>query len=75
MRMEGGVKCLSSQNTSGVSGVNFLAAESNTIEVNGDRDFRRNKTTEKKQHASTLHKCLLTSSYVVHSRNLRHTIV
>ena len=32
MPMEGWVKCLSAQNTSGVSGVNSVAVESNTIE-------------------------------------------
>ena len=36
--MEGGVKCLSPQNTFGVSGVNSVAAKSNTIEVTSDRD-------------------------------------
>ena len=44
MLIEGRVKCLSPQNTSGVSGVHFVAAESNTIEVNGDSFFRHNKT-------------------------------
>ena len=37
MPMEGWVKCLCPQNTSGVSGVNSFAAKSNTIEVNGDQ--------------------------------------
>ena len=36
-----------STNTSGVSGVNVLAAESNIIEVTGNLYFRCNKTTEK----------------------------
>ena len=39
MSMEGWVKCLSPQNTSGVSEENFVAAESDIIEVNSDRDF------------------------------------
>ena len=42
MQLEGRVKCLSPQNTSGVSGVNFLAAESDTIKVNGKSFFRHN---------------------------------
>ena len=46
MPMEGWVNCLGLQNTSGVSGVNFVAAASNTIEVDGE-SFRCNKTTEK----------------------------
>ena len=50
MPMEGWMKCLT-QSTSGVSGVKFVEAESNTIEVNGDLEFRCNKTTEKAQHA------------------------
>ena len=54
MLMEGWVKSLSPQNTFGVSGVNSIAAESNTIEDISDQSFRRNKTTEKTQHASTL---------------------
>ena len=37
MPVEGCVKCLSPQNTFGVSGVNSDGAKSNTIEVNGDR--------------------------------------
>ena len=40
MLMEGWVKCLSPQNTSGVSGVNSVAAKSNTKEVNGDHFFK-----------------------------------
>ena len=47
--MEGWVRGSSPQNTSGVSGVNSVAAKSNTIEGNGDQSFSRNKTTEK-QH-------------------------
>ena len=35
MPMEGWVKCLTPQNTFGVSGVNSVAAKSNTIEVTG----------------------------------------
>ena len=35
MPMEGWVKCLSPQNTFGVSGVNSVAAKSNTIDVTG----------------------------------------
>ena len=42
MPMEGWVKCLSPQNTSGVSGVNFVGEVSNTIEVNGESIFRPN---------------------------------
>ena len=52
--LDGGVKCLSPQNTSAVSEGNFLAAGSNTIGVNSDRDFRCNKTTETTSHASIL---------------------
>ena len=47
MPMEGRVKYFSPQNTFSVSGVNSVAAKSNTIEVNGDQDFNRKKTTEK----------------------------
>ena len=46
MLIEGQVKCLSPLNTSGVSWVKSIGAESNTIEVTGDQSFRRNKTTE-----------------------------
>ena len=46
MPMEGWVKRLSPQNTIGVSGVNSVAAKSNTIEVNRDF-FKCKKTTEK----------------------------
>ena len=46
--MGGLVNWLSPQNTSGVSGVNFVRAESNTIDVNGESSFLRcDKTTEK----------------------------
>ena len=38
MPMEGCVKCLNPQNTSGVSEVNSVS-ESNTIEINGDEDL------------------------------------
>ena len=48
MQMEGLGNCLSPQNTFGVSGVNRVAAKSNTIWVNGDQFFKRKKTTEKK---------------------------
>ena len=51
--MEGWVKSLVHK-TSGVSRVNFVAAESNTIEVHGVLFFKLNKTTEKTQHASIL---------------------
>ena len=44
--------CLSPQNPSGVSGVNSVAAASNTIKVYCYHFFRCNKTTEKTQHAS-----------------------
>ena len=37
---DGWVKCLSPQNTFGVSGVNSVAAKSNTIEVNGAQVFK-----------------------------------
>ena len=40
MPMEGWVKCLSPQNTFGVSGVHSVAAKSNTIEVTGDSFFK-----------------------------------
>ena len=43
MVMEGCVKCLSPQNPFGVSGVNSIAAKSNTIEVN-DWFFKHKKT-------------------------------
>ena len=43
----GGVKCLSLQNTFGVSGVNSVAAESNTIEENVDSFFKLKKNTQK----------------------------
>ena len=33
------MKCLSQENTLGVSGANSIAAKSNTIEVNGDSFF------------------------------------
>ena len=46
--MEGWVKCLMSQNTSGVSGINSVAAKSNTIEVNGDHFFKCKKKQLKK---------------------------
>ena len=36
MPMEGWVKCLSPENTAGVSGVNSVAAESNTTEDSMD---------------------------------------
>ena len=35
---------LGPQNTSGVSGANFVRAESNTSEVNSESFFRYNKT-------------------------------
>ena len=42
----GGVgEVFESRNTSGVSGVKFVAAESVPIEVNSDQDFRLKKTT------------------------------
>ena len=41
--MEGWGKCLSPQNILGVSGVNSIAAKSNTIEANGDHFFKRKK--------------------------------
>ena len=44
MSMERWVKCLSPQNTFGVSGGNSVAAKSNTIEVNGDQFFKQKKT-------------------------------
>ena len=44
------MKCLSAQNTFGVSGVKSIAAKSDIIEVTGDRFFKRKKT----QNASTL---------------------
>ena len=47
MPMEGWVKCLSPKNTFGVSGVNSVAAKSNTIEVN-EVNYLRKKTTETK---------------------------
>ena len=56
MRMEGWVKrclplklqkCLSQQNTFGVSGLNSVSAKSDTIEVNVYRLFKHKKTTEK----------------------------
>ena len=46
MPMEEWVKCLSPQNTFGVLMVTSVAAKSNTIEVNGDHFFKRNKTTQ-----------------------------
>ena len=42
MLMESWVKC--SRNTSRVSGVNSIAAKSDTIEVKGDQFFKGNKT-------------------------------
>ena len=54
MLIEGWVKCLCPENTSGVSGVNSVAANSNTSEVNGDHFFKRIKTPEKNINASTL---------------------
>ena len=45
---------LSPQNTLGVSGGNRVAAESNTIEVNGDLHLRRIKTTQQTYNASLL---------------------
>ena len=44
MPMEEWVKCLSPHNTFGVSGVNSVAAKSNTIKVNGDSFFKRRIT-------------------------------
>ena len=43
---ESWVKCFSSPNTSGVLGVTFVAADSNTTEVNGESFFRHSKSTE-----------------------------
>ena len=45
MPMEGSVQCLSPQHTLGVSGVNSVAAESNTIEEITEQNLRRNKYT------------------------------
>ena len=50
----------SPKNTSGVSGVNFVGAESDTFEVNGESFFRRNKTTE--QNTTCLHTARVVSS-------------
>ena len=47
MPMEGWVKCLSPQNTSGVSGVNGVAAESNTIADISDLSSDINKQQKK----------------------------
>ena len=46
--MEGWVKCLSPQNTLGVSGVNSVAAKSNTIKVNVDNFFNVKKPNRTK---------------------------
>ena len=46
------MKCLSPHNTFGVSGVNSVAAKSNTIEGTGDPFFRRYKTTEMPPYCS-----------------------
>ena len=43
MLIEGWVKGLRPQNTLGVSGVNSVAAKSDTIEVNGDNFFKCKK--------------------------------
>ena len=48
MQMEGWVKCLSPQNTFGVSGVNSVAAKSNTSKVTGDQFFKHKKNNIKK---------------------------
>ena len=47
MLMEGWGEVFESTNTSGVSGVNSVAAKPNGIEVNGDRFFKRKKQQEK----------------------------
>ena len=48
MERGGGGGCLSPQNTSGVSEVNFLSAESDAIEVTGDWDvIEQQKKTSK----------------------------
>ena len=54
MPMEERLKSLSPQNTFGISGVNSVAALSNTIEVNGDHFFKQNKRQKKTKHASIL---------------------
>ena len=52
MPMEEWMKCLSPPNISRVSELTFVAAESNTNEVNCDVYFRRNKSTGKTQHTA-----------------------
>ena len=52
MLVEGWVKCLIPQNTFVVSGVNSVAAKSNTIEVNGTPSSNVKK--EEAEHASIL---------------------
>ena len=53
----GGWKCLSPRNTSGVSGVNFVRAESNTIEVNGESFFRHVIKQQKKHNIPSYCSC------------------
>ena len=77
--MGGWVKCLSPQNTSWVSGVNSVAAESSTIEVNSDLFFRHYKTTEK--NITCLHtapvvssKCPQAPTFIFDSRRCHYTM-
>ena len=56
MRMEGLVKCMSPQNTSGVSGVNSVAPESNTEDIR-DLSLDEKKTTEKTHNMSPYCSC------------------
>ena len=61
MPMEDWVKCLSPQNTFGVSGVNSIAAKSNKIEVTGDHFFKLKKK-QKKKTTTCLHTARVVSS-------------
>ena len=85
MMMDGWVKCLSPQNTFGVSGVNRVAAKSNTIEeISELSSYVRKKQNKKTTCLNTIrletryftpsfkHKCLLISSNEVHSGTVRN---
>ena len=61
MPMEGWVKCLSPQNSFGVSVVNSVPAKANTIEVTSDHVFKLKK---KKKNGEKNHKCLHTAPVV-----------